>query len=466
MKKYIFTLLSFMLVLASCEVDSDLNIDQKNPSSVPSSGLFANGTRNFFDRINGWHENRLYAQYWAQTTYPEASQYVMTGLRNNVWATIYSNVLQDFKGAKELIIANNEENATNKLAIIDMMEVFAYSTLVDNYGDIPYTEALDSDNANPKYDDAATIYSDLMSRLSADIDNLDVTKAGFGAGQDPVYGGDVVMWKKAASSLLLRLALRVADVDASKASAMAIKGAAGAITVNDENFGINYLDASPNTNPIYADLVLSGRNDYVAANTLVDIMNPLNDPRMGHYFEKKDGVYTGGEYGTANAASGFSAISDQLKTADLKGTVISASEVAFLKAEAVARGINLGGTVSVHYDNAITLSITEWGGSEADASNYLTQSSIPYATANGDWKEKIATQKWIAMYGIPFEGWTAWRLLDKPTLNAPEGMSYSDIPTRILYPTTEAQLNGTAYNSAASKIGGDEKTTKLFWDKN
>jgi hypothetical protein len=70
------------------------------------------------------------------------------------------------------------------------------------------------------------------------------------------------------------------------------------------------------------------------------------------------------------------------------------------------------------------------------------------------------------MYGIPFEGWTAWRLLDKPTLNAPEGMSYSDIPTRILYPTTEAQLNGTAYNSAASKIGGDEKTTKLFWDKN
>ena len=41
-----------------------------------------------------------------------------------------------------------------------------------------------------------------------------------------------------------------------------------------------------------------------------------------------------------------------------------------------------------------------------------------------------------------------------------------DIPTRFLYLVSEATLNGSQYDSAAAAIGGDSKTTKIFWDVN
>jgi hypothetical protein len=42
----------------------------------------------------------------------------------------------------------------------------------------------------------------------------------------------------------------------------------------------------------------------------------------------------------------------------------------------------------------------------------------------------------------------------------------SGFPNRLTYPNTEQTLNGTSYTAAASAIGGDVVTTKLFWDKN
>lgn len=89
---------------------------------------------------------------------------------------------------------------------------------------------------------------------------------------------------------------------------------------------------------------------------------------------------------------------------------------------------------------------------------------VAYATAAGDWKQKIGSQKWIAMFNNGYEGWTTWRLFDLE-LDGPvvDGVAL-DIPTRFLYPVSEATLNGSQYDSAASAIGGDTKTTKLFWD--
>jgi hypothetical protein len=45
-------------------------------------------------------------------------------------------------------------------------------------------------------------------------------------------------------------------------------------------------------------------------------------------------------------------------------------------------------------------------------------------------------------------------------------MVYSDIPKRMPYPYNENKMNLTNYTAAAAAIGGDEATTKLFWDRN
>ena len=346
------------------------------------------------------------------------------------------------------------------------MEVYAYSVLVDTFGDVPYSEALDFENSTPAYDDAGTIYASLIEKLNGAITSMG-SGSGFEATQDPIYGGDMTKWRKAANSLRLRMALRLADVNASLAQSTAEAAAAATlITENADNFGIQYLGAAPNTNPVWVSLVQSGRNDFVAADTFIDVLNGLEDPRRQFYFETLDGEYVGGIYGSANSPASASAISDLLKAPDLIGNILTASEVHFLLSEAAARGYAVGGTQEEFYAGGIETSILEWGGTQEEIDAYLAQPSVAYATAEGDWKQKIATQKWIAMFNNGMEGWTTWRLFDQPTLNVPDGFTAEDIPTRFLYPISEATLNGEELDAAISAIGGDSQTTKLFWDVN
>lgn len=105
-----------------------------------------------------------------------------------------------------------------------------------------------------------------------------------------------------------------------------------------------------------------------------------------------------------------------------------------------------------------------WGGTETDADDYLAQPEVAYSTAPGTWKQKIAFQKWIALYNRPFEGWIEYRRLDYPVLPLAVGAAVG-FPNRYQYPNNEQQLNGTNYTSAAQAIGGDEVETKLWWDK-
>ncbi len=472
MKKTFLTIFCFSILLTSCEVDEGLNIDQKNPTEVPASGLFTNATRNFFDLMQSASVNfnvfRLYSQYWAQTTYPDESQYnqVTRNIGGNIWNTIYRDVLQDLKGARETLEeAENPENLQNKLAIIEFMEVYAYSVLVDTFGNVPYTEALDPTNPSPAYDDAATIYADLLDRLDAAIAQMNPGQGGFEASQDPVYDGNVALWQKAANSLRLRLAMRLVDVNGSVAQATAEAAAnAPLITENSENFGIQYLGGAPNTNPVWVALVQSGRTDFVGANTLVDELKALDDPRLEAYFQTVEGEYIGGTYGTANSPSSFSLPGEMMYDPTLPGNIITAAEVHFLLAEAAARGYNVGGTAQEYFEEGVELSILEWGGDPAEAAAYAATawSDTPGTTE----LEKIAYQKWIALYNNGFEGWTVWRLFESLPFNAPEDMTLEDVPNRFLYPVSEATLNPEGYEAASSAIGGDTKSNTIFWDVN
>jgi hypothetical protein len=56
-------------------------------------------------------------------------------------------------------------------------------------------------------------------------------------------------------------------------------------------------------------------------------------------------------------------------------------------------------------------------------------------------------------------------MLDYPVLIAPPTAD-TELPLRLTYPTTEQTLNGVNRSAAATAIGGDVVTTKLFWDKN
>jgi len=475
MKKLSIIILSLPLLLTvSCRRNlTDINVDPKKAGTVPSIALFTNAQRTLVNTTTSSSVNlniyRLIVQYWTETTYTDESNYDLNtrSIPRGIWNAMYRDILEDFERAKTLIPTDvlDPKAQANDLAMTEIMEVYTWYYLVTTYGNIPYTQALDINNPFPAYDDAATIYNDLLARLDAAIGKLDASANDWGAA-DVIYGGDIPSWKKFANSLKLKMGITIADANAAKAKTTVESAvAAGVFTSNDDNAVYDYTANPPNTNPVWVDLVQSGRKDFVTTSTFVSQLQTLNDPRLSLFVtQDANSAYSGGKPGASNNYATFSKPSVKLTNPDFPGDILDYSEVEFLLAEAVERGFNVGGTAQTHYNNAVTASIKFWGGSDAAAATYLAQPSVNYTTAAGTYKQKIGTQKWIALYNRGWDAWIEWRRLDYPVLPAPDA-PLTATPVRYTYSVDEQNVNTDNYNAAASAIGGDKVTTKLWFDK-
>ena len=450
----------------------DYNRDPKNPTQVDAGFLFNNALKSLVDQMTSTNVNlniyRMLAQYWTETTYVDEANYDFNtrNIPQNHWSEMYRDVLLDLTDAQVIVMSDTDLSAadkTTRAAQAEVLMIYTWQQMVDTFGNIPYTEAL---NANayplPRYDDAATIYNDLLSRIDEAIVGLNGNGSGFDI--DNLYFGDMDAWRKFAVSLKLRLGIRLADANASVAKSI-VESAynTGVFTSNTDNASFAYLSTS-NPNPVWASLVQSGRNDFVAANTIVDFMNDLSDPRRFVYFAQNlgAGIYDGGPYGENNTYENYTHIGDIMHDATTPACLLDFAEVSFYLAEAAARGWSVGGSAEDHYNNGITASFDYWGVS--GVASYLANPDVAYSTAPGDWKTKIGNQFWLAMYNRGFEGWTVWRTFDTPSLNLP-AVSGLPVPTRYTYPINEQNLNEDNWNSGSAAIGGDDQTTKLFWDK-
>ena len=528
--------LVLLVLIASCTKNfEDFNTDKKNPATVAGEALFSNALKYLADQLNTPDVNRnifeLWAQYWNETTYTDEANYdiVERAQAEQVFQYFYRDALKDLDEAAKLIEEEEPVNddaakmQANKLHIIEILNVFIYQRLVDIFGAVPYSEALNIGNVYPSYEMGDVIYDDLIVRLDAAVSGLDASAGSFGTA-DLIYGGDVDKWIKFGNSEKLKIGIHLSDVDPSAAQSVVEAAIAdGIFTSSSDEALFPYQTSAPNYNEIYAQLIVSGRRDFVSANTLVDIMMNRNDPRLNDYFDpasiqplpfpREGGSYTdlvledgenrilfypdgaggytevfmegpatipasdtatgiktwlGGEYGTSSGFASHTQIALPVVEPTFAGLIMTYSEVLFYLAEGAARGYNVGMTVEEAYNAAITESILWWGGIQEEADTYLVNPDVAYATAEGDWKRKIAYQSWIASYINGFLGYTTWRRLDYPVLNITptneEIQDVSDIPVRFTFPVNEQTLNEVNYALASDEIGGDELTTKIFWD--
>lgn len=488
MKNRLLLLISIVsLFAASCSDDiTGLNTDTKRPTTTQPAFLFTNAEHAMMDQVTSTSVNynvfRLYAQQWTEVQYPEESQYDLTGRKipDTHWAVYYRDVLRDFKESKNLFLTEKAnfvgtptqlKQLENKILIIDILTAYTYGILVDTFGDIPYTESLDIIKyPQPKYDDAKTIYKDLIAKLTTASQALNKTDGSFGSA-DIVYGGNAAKWAKFANSLRLRMAINMDDIDHAYASSTALAAVAdGVITQSADNAYFAYATTQPNANPLYVDLVASGRDDFLPADTFVNKLNALADPRRPKFFTEYpagSGNYKGGVYGVLNTYGNFSHFTQTIKDPTYPGVLFTYSEVEFLLAEAVERGIAVGGTATTHYNAAITATMLDWKVAPADITTYLARTDVNYATATGTWKQKIAEQSWIGLYNRGFEAWTTYRRLDFPVLNVPPVTNgdIKEVPKRYTYPGIEETLNKTNLDAAIAKQGPNTRTLHIFWDK-
>ncbi|AVK73278.1 SusD/RagB family nutrient-binding outer membrane lipoprotein [Chryseobacterium indologenes] len=473
MKKILVVFAVFSL--ASCTNDdyANLNVDPKNPSEVPGSFLFTGGIKRLFDQMGSTSVNnnifRLVAQHWTESQYVNETNYNIKnrGISDAYWDTLYTRVLYNLKKAKEYI--GNDQTLLagvrqNQQSMITIVEVVTWQQLVDTFGNIPYTQALQgTSGTTPVYDDAFTIYKDLLQRINTAYNNLDTASKGFD--NDFVYNNNIAKWKKLAASIKFRLAMRLADVDPSLSKTEAEDAYnKGLISSNADNFLLNYENNTANANPLYADLVLSDRQDFLPSDTFVDYLNELQDPRRTVFLDDNKTPYTGGIYGDFNNYTLYSHIGKVFFTPTLKGDLLDYSEISFLLAEAKERGYNVPLAADIYYTQGITASMEYWKLSASDITEYLARPDVGYTTAPGSWKQKIGKQFWIAMYNRGIDAWNVWRMYDAPSLKLPVATK-TPVPKRFTYPVGEVNLNNLNYQQASSAIGGDQQQTKIFWDK-
>lgn len=492
--KKIFIYLSVFILFSACSKLEDLNVNTKDFTVVPGESLYNGATRALVNQMFtpdvNQNNTQLWVQHWAETTYPDESRYDMVtrSIPANHQNLLYRIVLANYKDAASLIseitvipgTTISQEQKDNQLGIIEIMSIYAWSNLVETFGDMPYSEALDYKNPTPAYDDGLTIYKDLIVRMDAALAKMDPAIAGMSSGYDNIYGGTAAgtaKWIKFGNSLKLRMGIMLADLDPVYAKTV-IESSAPNVFAAGDKAALTYLTASPNQNPVYTNLVVSGRSDFVLTSNLIDAMQPatpagtiLNvtttDPRLRFYASTVAGEYKGGKQGSPNSYDAFSHVNPALLTSTREVVLMDYAETEFLLAEAAERGFAVGGTAESHYNNAITASITYWGGTPADAAAYLDQPAVAYATAAGTYKQKIGTQAWLAYFQRGFTAWSSYRRLDFPVLLAPalhvEGIDR--VPVRYTFAVSEQTLNFTNYSAAAAKIGGDTPLTSLFWDK-
>ena len=420
MKKiyFIYFLLLF-IIITGCTKDfvSD-NTDTKHPAAVTGESVFTNAEKSLVDQISSTDENwnifKLWAQYWTETTYTTEADYnvVSRSIPDNTFQVYYQNILENFKDASTTIAAkatNNQtavDNKNNELAIIDLLCVYAYQNLVDIFGNVPYSQALNINSTiTPAYDDAFTIYKDLITRATKDVNSLNDTVAGSFGSADLIYNGNILEWIKFGNSLLVKLGITISDYSPALAQSTIQSAYAGAFTSNADDALLPYIFSSQDWNPLYNFLVVSGRNDFVPANTLVNVMDSLNDTRIGYYMTTVDTsttntpsyAYVGGPYGAPSPFPQYSHIANRIELPTFQGILLTYNELLFYLAEAAQRGFNVGNTAANYYANAITQSFIFCKASPSQASTYLANPAVAY-TGGPNWKQQIGTQAWIALY--------------------------------------------------------------------
>ncbi len=474
MKKIIYAILPAILFTTACKKDiTSINVNPKSPLNVPSATVFTNAERVLSNTVTSSNVNlnifRLIVQHWQETTYTDESNYDIKTrpIPDDIWNAMYRDVLKNLEQSKTLAAGEglNADNTKTNSAISDVLEIYTYYYLLTTFGNIPYTQALNDNTLFPKYDDAKTVYYDLLTRLDADIAILNTGSSSLGAA-DIIYGGDAAKWKIFANTFKLKMGITISDLDNAKAKTV-IESAvtAGVFASNADNAYFQYLSAPPNTNPIWVDLVQSGRKDFVANSTLISQLKSTNDPRLPFYFTTDaSGGYSGGAPGASSNYTTFSKPSTTITAPDFPGLLLSYAETELNLAEAVERGYNVGGTAITHYNNGITASVLQWKGTQNSAELYIAQPAINYLTAPGTFKQKIGIQKWLALYNRGWDAWIEQRRLDYPALVAP-ATALSAYPFRFTYPVNEGNTNGANVTAAGTAIGGNLVTTKLFFDK-
>lgn len=249
---------------SSCESFLDVNVNPNQATAVTPDQLLGNAltvTGAVYTNYNAY--SNFATGFWAKSNAvsgfnEERSYNYSSTFQQGLFNGAYDN-LNDYN----LIQKMGATTHPNHAAIARIMKVYNFLLLVDQYGDIPYTDALKGkENITPKYDKAEDIYRDFIVQLKGAVTDINAATAGRAVGpEDVVFGGGTAgmnRWKQFANSLRLRILLRESNVVSlesyvrTEMAALQTDAAAnGGYITTDVNVQPGYAASSGQQNPFY-----------------------------------------------------------------------------------------------------------------------------------------------------------------------------------------------------------------------
>lgn len=505
----------------SCSKDAliDLNKDPNAVSDIDMSYLLARGTLAIGGEYENTRANMLYAATMIQHTsslagYFSGDKYFYNAQYSGAYMeTHFTNVIRLY--SEVITKTAKDPNLANVNAVATILRAFDLHRMTDLYGDIPYTQAgfglSGQENWFPKYENQKDVYAAIVRDVKAARDKLSATAKALGA-QDVVYGGDIAKWKKFANALLMRVGMRMQKKDETTGKAVFTEAYnSGTFASNTDNGTIKFLDG-PNgynrngLNDGYWNTYKYSR-DCKISKTFIDWMKANNDPRLmivsggiGNPEQPSTwNVDPAAQKGMPNGFTSTTILEGNTLTADEKTEfnktgvgrnmfsmlnlkycdwadpyyLISYAETELMAAEAMVRGW-ISGDASAKFTSGVTAAITSWttfdpsfARTTADINAYITGRGFD-AASNSDKLRLIGEEYWAATWLNDIESYSNWRRTGfpvlTPTKDANRYKQINEIPRRLIYWESEISSNPANYKAAVDRMGGDEFTTKVWWD--
>lgn len=481
------SLLIVILLLTSCNDFLDVNTDPNNPTEVAPNLVLPVGqnyTAQLIQndrRVNSLGNMMMYN--WSQSDgfswYTDEFKYLVTSsFYRNIFNNSYTQPLKQYQVLEQLTSEYDYYRAIAKI-----MKAYHFQILVDMYGNIPYSEALlRKENATPVYDDAKTIYEDLIVQLTAAIELIDNAADQVAPGADDItFGGDMDMWKQFANTIKLRILVRQSSMAGRdtyiKEQINAIIAEGSGFITSDVSVDPGFLQEENKQNPIWQAYgsEVSGsptmnNQATCATDYVITYLTNTNDPRIDFIYEKPETGHLGVPQGlldydtpvvdaympdkVSNIGPGI------LKSYDQSAIIFSLAESYFNQSEAAFKGL-MPGSAKTFYQQGIQASFDYLGATGAPAYYNQVKDLVSY-DASTNKLQAIITQKWIALNGITAE--QSW--FDYSRTGYPAGLpisllaSTTNRPVRLFYTSDEISSNGANVPSQPNAF-----TEKIFWGK-
>lgn len=514
MKRYLALPLAMLLMVGCDKGFEGINTNPYALTSINPALLFTNAQRTTHPGF--WEGEQTIVQQFLNAYNTGATAGFNFNEDNNNfnaprWNDNYPNSVKLIQQIISLV--KDDNTRTNLYNQVRIWKAYVFMTLVDTYGDVPYSNAgkayLEA-NFYPTYDKDEDIYNDLYAELKAATAALDPTKDY--VTEDLLYGtsgsaaNQVALWKKLGNSLLLRLGMRYSKIDQNKARSIVQEAYNGGLMqTNADNALIQF--SSVYNNPLNAGPRGTNPYFYYLAEPFVNQLKSTFDPRLkyisGKYadpnqvlaltpdttlanqygfpvgYDQTSVLTYPGYRGTNGTGQNYSQLNFTVfGSATAPVFYVTNAQTKLLLAEAAFKGwlTGLSGaqTAQEYYEAGVIASMDEYARypnvmspavTSAEKTFYLSQTGVAYDPANA--LRQINTQYWIACVGNGAESFANFRRSGFPTLT-PNGYNNNlqgGFVRRMAYPNEEASRNNTNYQDAVTSIGGnDNLVTRVFWD--